>query len=278
MSSFDTKFESLLQRLQAKHDDIVKYRGELKWRFLQASAPGAHRADFDDSSWKSVSLPLPIDARRGESWFRCTVTVPKEIAQVGVSGSTAQLVATYRVLMEGFGKKPIMFGSSEMYVNSRRVMSAEYWTDLRIGILLNESVKSGEKYKVAFHILPYHEPIVVPPLSLNYSRIEEVAFEIDSFIQELKFLKDLKENVVQEAVEGFDTDIFERRPEDVLKGIEEARRVLSKASQIAKGFKVHLVGHAHIDMNWLWPWQDTVSTIRNTFTTMTNLLDRKSVV
>ena len=222
MRRFDPKFGSLLQRLQAKHDDIVKYRGELKWCFLQASAPGAHQADFDDSSWKSVNLPLQVDGQ-SESWFRYTVTVPKEIAQIGVSDSTAQLVATYQVLMEGFGKRPIMLGSSEMYVNSRRVMNAEYWTDLRVGILLNESVKPGEKYTVAFHILPYHEPIIVPHLSLNYIRIEEVAFEIDSFIQELKFLKDLKENVVQEAVqeavEGFDTDIFESKPEDVIKVI-----------------------------------------------------------
>ena len=93
MSSFDTKFESLLQRLQAVHGDIVKYRGELKWRFLQAGAPGAHQADYDDSSWKSVNLPLQVDSRRGESWFRCTVTVPEEVAQIGVSGSTAQLSA-----------------------------------------------------------------------------------------------------------------------------------------------------------------------------------------
>jgi len=283
VSSFDTKFESLLQRLQAKHDDIVKYRGELKWRFLQASAPGAHQADFDDSSWKSGNFPLQIDARRGESWFRCTVTIPEEVAQVGVSGSTAQLSAgikgTYLpYILDTHLFWPTVKGSSEIYVNSRRVMSADYWTELRLGIPLNESVKPGEKYTVAFHFLPYHESISAPPLNLNYSRVEEVAFEINSFIQELKFLKDLKEDVVQEAVEDFDTDTFEKRPEDVLKEIEEARRVLSKASQIAKGFKVHLVGHAHIDMNWLWPWPDTVSTIRNTFTTMTNLLERNADV
>ena len=281
MSSFDTKFESFLQRLQAKHGDIVKYRGELKWRFLQASAPDAHQADYDDSSWKVANLPLQIDARRGESWFRCTVTVPEEVAQVRVSGSTAQLSAgikgtplPYRLDTRTFW--PIVIGSSEVYVNSRRVMSTECWTDLRLGIQLSESVKPGEKYTVAFHLLAHHEPISVSPLSLNYSRVEEVAFEIDSFIQELRFLKDLKEDVVQEAVKDFDTDIFEKRPEDILKEVGEARRVLSKASQIAKGFKVHLVGHSHIDMNWLWPWQETVSTIRNTFTTMTNLLERNA--
>lgn len=245
----------------------------MKWRFLQGSAPHVHQADFDDSSWKSVDLPLQVDARRGESWFRCTITVPEEVAEVGVSDSTAQLSpSVWRHIGGG-----IMKGSSEMYVNSRRVMSAEYWTELRSRmILLNESVKPGEKYTVAFHVLPYQEPISVPAFSLNYSRVEEVAFEIDSFIQELSFLKGLREDVVKEAVEGFDTGIFEKRPEDVLKEIEEARRVLSKASQVAKGFKVHLVGHAHIDMNWLWPWQDTVDTIRNTFTTMTDLLERNA--
>lgn len=42
---------------------------------------------------------------------------------------------------------------------------------------------------------------------------------------------------------------------------------------VARTLTVHLVGHAHIDMNWLWDWPDTVRTARDTFRSMLQLMD-----
>jgi len=263
VNGFDNALKALFEKLQGKQDEITGYRSELEWRFSQGKALDAHQADFEDSSWKSIDLPLLIDARKGHGWLRCTLTVPNEIAGIEISGSIAKLSSS------------VMLGSSEIYVNSKRVMTAEYWTELRgPKIVLNESVKPGEKYVVAVHILPYHEPINVSVLNLSYSRVEKVAFEIDSFIQELSFLKVLNESVVREAVEGFNIDVFDKGIKAMIKEIERAREVLSKASKTAKEFKVHLIGHAHIDMNWLWPWKNTVDTVRNTFNTMVDLMER----
>jgi len=168
-----------------------------------------------------------------------------------------------------------MLGSSEIYVNSKRAMTAEYWTELRgPKTVLKENVRPDEKCVVALHIFPYHEPINVPVFNISYSQVEKVAFEIDSFIQELTFLKDLNQSVVQEAVEGFNVDALNKQIEDLVKEIRRARKVLSKASKTANEFKVHLIGHAHIDMNWLWPWKNTVDTVRNTFNTMVSLMER----
>ena len=35
---------------------------------------------------------------------------------------------------------------------------------------------------------------------------------------------------------------------------------------------IYLVGHAHIDMNWLWLWPETVEVCKNTFSTAMNLM------
>ncbi|MDI6827564.1 MAG: hypothetical protein QME62_03660, partial [Armatimonadota bacterium] len=40
-----------------------------------------------------------------------------------------------------------------------------------------------------------------------------------------------------------------------------------------KEYSVHLVGHAHIDMNWLWLWPETVEVCKNTFSTMLELME-----
>ncbi len=36
---------------------------------------------------------------------------------------------------------------------------------------------------------------------------------------------------------------------------------------------IHLVGHAHIDMNWLWLWPETIEVCKNTFSTAMNLMN-----
>lgn len=37
--------------------------------------------------------------------------------------------------------------------------------------------------------------------------------------------------------------------------------------------RVHLIGHSHIDMNWLWTWPDTVEVIRRDFKSVLALMD-----
>ena len=40
-----------------------------------------------------------------------------------------------------------------------------------------------------------------------------------------------------------------------------------------KQFTVRLVGNAHIDMAWLWPWTETVEVVRDTFGTALQLMN-----
>lgn len=54
---------------------------------------------------------------------------------------------------------------------------------------------------------------------------------------------------------------------------EEAERIMAPIGVEAKTYTIHACGHAHIDMNWMWPWQDTVSMCHDTFTTMDRLME-----
>lgn len=165
----------LTGKLQEKHEELTKYRENLSWRFFQGEAPDAYKSDFDDSSWKTVTLPTNIDVRKGEAWLRTIITVPQKIAGIDVSGSIVKFFSS------------IILGKTEVYVNSEKV--------------------------------------------------------------------------------------FERKPSAIINEIEKIRAELSILSDRAEEFRVHLVAHAHIDMNWLWPWKDTVDTIKNTFGSMIKLMD-----
>ena len=50
-------------------------------------------------------------------------------------------------------------------------------------------------------------------------------------------------------------------------------RDTERPSSDPKELTVHLIGHAHIDMNWRWLWPETVDVCKNTFSTMTKLLN-----
>ena len=75
------------------------------------------------------------------------------------------------------------------------------------------------------------------------------------------------ENAKTIATEGAGTGAA---PADVCKGVESALALLAGE---AKSYRVRLVGHAHIDMNWMWSWPETVSVTCDTFSTVLDLLD-----
>jgi len=53
----------------------------------------------------------------------------------------------------------------------------------------------------------------------------------------------------------------------------EMEAILAPLSTAAKQYTIHVVGHAHIDMNWLWGWPETVATVNDTFATVDRLMD-----
>lgn len=54
---------------------------------------------------------------------------------------------------------------------------------------------------------------------------------------------------------------------------EKAEACLLPLADEAKSYKLILAGHAHIDMNWKWSWDETVATTIATFRTMLKLME-----
>ena len=54
---------------------------------------------------------------------------------------------------------------------------------------------------------------------------------------------------------------------------QKAEEMLLPMAALARSYKLFLTGHAHIDMNWMWSWQETVAATLATFTTMCNIMD-----
>ena len=67
--------------------------------------------------------------------------------------------------------------------------------------------------------------------------------------------------------------VASRRLDRLEAAVREAEAALAPIGRVAKKYTVHCVGHAHIDMNWIWPWAETVATTNDTFRTVLALMD-----
>jgi len=266
----DEKLKGLVENLEKKYQTFTRYRTSLSWKFFQGKIEGAHRSDYDDSSWKTTSLPIAWDPAKGDVWLRCVVSVPEQIEGIAISGTKAEMYSF------------IMTNGAEIFVDSKLVLMEGYWTDLRgPRILIAEKVKAGEKHVVAIHCfvkipVAKGEKAGVPQMNLSYEAVEKVAFEVGSLVEELKFAPTLphgKETANRVANE-FGNEVLSMKTIDLLTEINRANDKLSSLSREAKEFKVHLIGHAHIDMDWLWPWNDTLEVIKRDFSTVISLMDR----
>lgn len=96
---------------------------------------------------------------------------------------------------------------------------------------------------------------------------------------QLDFLHELVQaepNQPRQTLENVVTDLLERKRSagaltkaDVL----QAEQSLLCYAGAAKSYRLHLVSHAHIDMDWRWGWEETVGVVIDTFQTMLKLLE-----
>ena len=57
------------------------------------------------------------------------------------------------------------------------------------------------------------------------------------------------------------------------KTVKKTEKILEPMSKLAKDFTIIHVGHAHIDMNWMWGYHETVAVTLDTFRTVLDLME-----
>ncbi len=142
---------------------------------------------------------------------------------------------------------------------------AEQYTRLRTRVGGSRE-KSGFEYTFG---MPEEEVNrIAPPSRMNRRVLAELEYALHlSEANENAFEKELGEalDFLQDAMDrdGVLTDAACARAEDIL----------SPMGPLAKSYKLYLTGHAHIDMNWMWSYQETVAATLATFRTMCNIMD-----
>jgi alpha-mannosidase len=106
---------------------------------------------------------------------------------------------------------------------------------------------------------------------------------VERFIAEAEFAEGLARlhprraprwrRLLERAVQAVADAVAAGRLDRIGRAVRQAEEALAPIGKVAKKYTVHCVGHAHIDMNWQWSWQETVATTHDTFEAVLRLME-----
>ena len=255
-------------------DVLAKLRGvasgaDVKgWRYTSADVPGAEKPDFDDSAWQTADPEFDYGAVP-VAWMRATVEIPRKVGGMPVTGTKV-------ILRAGVDD------DGECYVNGD-LKQKFHWD--QCAVVLTESARPGEKYRVAIKGLNGPGSGRLLFARLEFAALSEMCDDASNLALEIEYADRLASQspdhqavayraAVGPAVAAIDLPALDRGDKASFeKSIPVARKALTPVVSDMKALNLHLVGHAHIDMNWLWLWPETVDVCKNTFGTMIKLMD-----
>jgi len=78
--------------------------------------------------------------------------------------------------------------------------------------------------------------------------------------------------LINKAVD-FIKNEYDREGTITKSAVEKAEGIIASIFETAKSFKIICAAHAHIDMNWMWGFHETVAVTLDTFRTVLNLME-----
>lgn len=243
------------------------------WRFLQPDREGGERPDLDDSMWQTVASGHSWNGENTNVWFRTRYTVPTTVNGGDTTGAELTLLVG-------------MDDDAEIYVDGKK-LDRTHWDDGHV--MLAEHARPGQTFLIAvrgingvgpgqlhFGRIVYDFLGPIQPVFRRYVSeaqfIQQAAAQTGRTSDRTQFLQTLRRSKSQ-------VDLAALRQRDFVKALAAltiARKTLLTLAPLTRQYDVYYIGHAHIDMNWLWTWPETIDVCHRTWDSAMNLMDRFS--
>lgn len=253
---------------QSVLDDVTARLGAItntdagQWRFQHPAQPGGEAPGLDDSAWPLVKPEHSWEGANTAAWYRQRITVPQAVGGVSVSGSRLILRCS-------------VDDDMEIYVDG--TLKGRFHWDQGL-VVLTDNAQPGESFLVAIKAINQGGPGRLMAASLTYDQFAEAredATLLQGRLQLCRRLLDVPRiadrraeyaAVLDKAAGQVDFDAVARRDIPAFqRSIAAATDTLEPFAKLSKEYTEYLVGHAHIDMNWLWLWPETKDVCRATW-------------
>ncbi len=269
--------QNLMNKIKeyTKQLESLQCINEFRFKIIDMDPAIVTAADFDDSSWESFSGKPTFKRDQGVTWIRATYTVPLYCLDIPIAGSELR-VATGTP--EEFN---VLFCPIQIYSDSKLLLAETSWMDCKCpeGIV-STNAKPNTTHTIALRIeyldKSFWEPNV--HLSIISDAVEDAIRQMKSIISELIYIEDIEGSaeLLPRCYEMLQDAVNSEKILNIVKAASCCREILEPLRSEVKKHTVHLVAHAHIDMNWFWSMEETERIIDRDFTTMTTLMDENS--
>ena len=197
-------------------------------------------------------------------WLRQVITVPATLEDYPLQGLSLRIALTWWA------------EAAQVFVNGKLVQEGDLF-DCRMRLLLSEAVIPGQEIKIALRLVsPGHDDGALMQSVCLYESL--TGFPEPSFVaDELEVLQLFLQSFEPEKLDVLEAEIAQINW-SVLSDRTRFDRSLSKVrdrllpfSKLIKQRHIKMVGHAHLDMAWLWTVEETWKAAERTFESVLKL-------
>ncbi|MBW4485915.1 MAG: alpha-mannosidase [Tildeniella torsiva UHER 1998/13D] len=207
-------------------------------------------------AWPKGKVPL---------WLHQRFTWPTDLNGYPVQGLTARLALRWWA------------DQADIFVNGELVQTGDIF-DCWTRIVLTDCVLPGESVDVSLKLLsPGHDEGALVQAELVFEALADdcpepgfVADELAVLATYLAQFDPNKLDILTQALEGIDWDEVGDRPR-FHTSLLRVRDALKSFSPWLKQRTLYCLGHAHLDLAWLWPVPETWEAAENTFRSVLSL-------
>ena len=246
-----------------------------------ADMPHGEDPSLDDSAWNKVMLEggRGRGGGRGQgrggrqqgetammAWYRATFEVPPTVGGKDIRGARLKMM-------------PRLSSDGRVFVNGGLVAQGEGRT--LDPILLTNRAAPGQKYVIAVKV-PFHAATgrfqgaqiqVEYPDQLDPATIRSEIQSAEVLLNGSPAGAAEHQGQLDNAAKAIDLAALDRGDQQTFnRSLDAAAHDLQPIRDWSRQYTIRLVGNSHIDMAWEWPWTETVQVVRDTFTTVLQLM------
>ncbi len=262
-SEYDVIFNEFIEKI----DKIRRYNG---YKYFSGKTQGLEKIKFSDFDYPFFADGFKWPFECDEVWLKGEIIIPEKIVGIPVNGSSAVFAHMAAC-------------SSRLYVNGEKKVDEKWWVNT--DILLSDSLNPNDIFDITICFKKIDGDNFYSLPQIFVERVESVFLKINAFFKTIKFLKRLIAlgEITDEKLINIFEDMTARIPISLIRDektiefanyITETEFLLRRFSGYLKKYCSHLIGHAHIDMNWLWDWENTLDTARRTFIQVEKFMDQ----
>lgn len=244
------------------------------WLYQESDLAIADIIASDLSDWQPVQLNAKshIAWKGGKQvlWLVQKLVVPQDLQSYCLTGLSLRLSLVWWA------------DAAKIYVNGELVLEGDLF-DCSPRVLLSRGVTPGEEFTVALRLVsPGHCDGALVRSLLIYESIDDNKPDPGFVADELAITQLYLERFAPERLAGLvkvvgeitnhrDTENAEEEKEEWERKLSAIRQHLSQSQISNLKSQIYLLGHAHLDLAWLWPVSETWNAAQNTFASVLKL-------